>query len=284
MLQDKAFLIKPSLSRFTPYKFDRNMSAATAQVYGAESGSIRTTKRLVSCQEYKDIEKKDSEIRQFVYHHTRPWLDDGWRILATSMYFEVTEKLSKLFCDRETFVRAFVERWPEIKAEAAISLGEAYNSADFPDSVESKFSASLDFMPIPRIGDFRLENVSADDIARIEADTMVKIEEQFKPTDLWKRVYDSVERISERLHAYGSDETGKVVNKFHDTLIGNLRDLCDILPKLNISGDEALNAMHKRLEQELCFYDPAELRENEIARIDVASAADKILEEVKGWI
>lgn len=284
MLQDKALLVKPSLSRFTPYKFDRNMSNTTAQAYGAESGSIRTTKRLVNCAEYKDIEKKDTEIRQFVYHNTRPWLDDGWRILATEMYFDVTEKLSKLFCERESFVALFVEKWPEIKAEAASSLGEAYNGDDFPDNVASRFSASLDFMPIPRMGDFRLENVSADDVARIEADTLRKIDDQFKPTDLWKRVYDAVERISDRLHAYGTDGNGKVVNKFHDTLIGNLRDLCDVLPKLNVSDDEALNAMHRRLEQELCFYDPSELRENEIARVDVASAADRILEEVKGWI
>ena len=284
MLQDKAMLIRPSLSKFTPYKYDHNMSRDTARLYGADNDFVRTTKRLVSKSVFAGIEKMDSEIRQFVYHHTRPWFDEGWRILATALYFDVVDGIGTRFDKRQSLVDEFVSQWPSIKEQAKSALNGAYNEDDFPDNIASRFKADVTFMPIPRAGDFRAEGIDPQDIAKIEEDTLARIQEQFKSNDLWKRVFDSVQRISDRLHNYGTDSEGRVVNKFHDTLIGNLRDLTSILPKLNITNDESLSDMHKRLEQELCVFDAQDLRESEVIREDVAAKADRILADVAAFM
>ena len=48
---------------------------------------------------------------------------------------------------------------------------------------------------------------------------------------------------------------------FRDSLINNLCDLCDLLPKLNITGDKNLDNMRKEIEQQLCRYMPENLRQ-----------------------
>jgi hypothetical protein len=284
MIQDKAMLIRPTLSKFTPYKYDRNMSNQTAAIYGASTDYVRTSKRLVSKSVFSGIEKIDTEIRQFIYHNTRPWFDEGWRILATAMYFDVTDGLAERFAKREALVADFVAQWPEIKAEAQRALNDAYREEDFPEDVASRFHADVIFMPIPRTGDFRAEGLDPEDISKIEADTLARIQEQFNSNDLWRRVYDTVQHISERLHSYGTDASGKVINRFHDTLITNLRDLTAILPKLNITNDPDLADMHQVLEREICVWDAQTLRDHEIARVDVAAKADEILKQCAAYM
>jgi hypothetical protein len=65
--------------------------------------------------------------------------------------------------------------------------------------------------------------------------------------DLWERLHTVVSRMSERL----SDKD----KKFHDTLVGNISDLCCLLSKLNLTGDADLEAMRHKIEAKLTFQD-----------------------------
>ena len=73
-------------------------------------------------------------------------------------------------------------------------------------------------------------------------------------------------------------------NIFRDTLIGNLEDLCDLIPKMNIANDQAINALAAEAKAKLCSWAPATLRDDTKKRADVADEADKILTGMKGLI
>jgi hypothetical protein len=73
-------------------------------------------------------------------------------------------------------------------------------------------------------------------------------------------------------------------NVFRDTLITNLEDLCDLIPKMNIAGDPKINELADVAKKKLTKWDPAVLREVETIRKDVSKEAKKILKGMEGLI
>ena len=84
----------------------------------------------------------------------------------------------------------------------------------------------------------RVAKLASDDTDRVERDIRRHVEEQFHDAvgDLYRRLAEAVERVSERLN---EDENGKPL-VFRDTMISNIRDLVDVVPRLNIFGDDKL--------------------------------------------
>jgi hypothetical protein len=73
------------------------------------------------------------------------------------------------------------------------------------------------------------------------------------------------------------DEDG-VKNKFHDTLVSNAEDLCDLLRALNVTGDADLERARKKLQEALSGVTPKELRDELSTRLDVKRQVDVMLE------
>jgi hypothetical protein len=73
-------------------------------------------------------------------------------------------------------------------------------------------------------------------------------------------------------------------NVFRDTLIGNLNDLCDIIPKMNIAGDPKIDELAAEAKRTLCHWSPSEIREDTTIRSDVADEAEKLLGNMEGLI
>ena len=285
MLQDKAMLMRYQEKSYNPYKRDREMSATTAAAYNADADYISVTKRLVPKSDYAAIQSQMSKMRKMRDFYTRPW-DTGIRVMPTANFFDFSDEFSKANSELESLVAEFDQKWPVIRANVISALGDSYREGDIPESVVGRIGINVTYSPIPRAGDFRApENLDPEDVAKIEAQMLADFQERFKSTDLWQRVHSAVEHISERLHSYETDPiTGKANTRLYESVIGNLRDLVSVLPKLNISGDADLDNMHKRLEQELCYYDISVLKDNDIIRQDVASKADQILAEVSAFM
>jgi hypothetical protein len=288
MLQDKAMLFGIKLRTYNPHKRDREMSNIVAQAYQADKDYISTTKRLVPKSAYDAIQKIDTKIRAHVYDNTRPWLDDGIRVLPMSIYFEFCDELSNLLGQREQLVNEFCEQWPTTRQEVINALGGSYRDGDIPDNITDRFGVDKVFMPIPRAGDFRAEGLDPEDIAKIESETLQRIEEQFNSKDLWERIRRTLTTqsgpVGQRLRDYGTDDEGKVVNKFHDTLINNIKDLVKVLPKLNITNDPDVDEIAQQLKAEVCAYDPEVLRVDDQLRMSVADKADEILKRVSAFM
>jgi hypothetical protein len=49
---------------------------------------------------------------------------------------------------------------------------------------------------------------------------------------------------------------------------------------MNIMEDQGLNQLCKEVEQDLCKYDGDMLRDNEVARREIAASANSILERI----
>ena len=189
--------------------------------------------------------------------------------------------------DKAMLVRDFVANYPAHVEAERIRLNGMFRASDYPTQtqIEKKFSADVCVMPLPDSADFRV-SLSDSETARIQADIKTRTESAIAGAvqDIWTRVYETVSHLSDRLKAYEVTPEGKVKNPFRDSLVENLRDLVDLLPRLNLTGDSALSATCQELKSKLCTYEPDSLRENDRLRAEVAKDADSILAAMAGYV
>ena len=92
---------------------------------------------------------------------------------------------------------------------------------------------------------------------------------------VWERLHKVVSKVVEKL--------GNADAIFRDTLIGNVVDLCNILPDLNLEDDPQLEDLRKEVERSIGSLDPAMLREDPEGRKVIAADAKKILDKIGGY-
>jgi hypothetical protein len=115
--------------------------------------------------------------------------------------------------------------------------------------------------------------ISSDELERIQqsVEQRVKEAQSLAMNDLWKRVYEKVKHISDKLH------DPKAI--FRDSMIDNARDLCDLLPRLNFADDPQLEAMRLEIETKL-LKNPEILRLHPEIRRDTAAEAKAIMDKM----
>jgi len=277
-VEHKAMLVKLKISKWTARKLDKKTSERVAAESGIDPRRGSYYKTLVGGDTIESIKKKATEIRTYHYKMTLPWSDEGPRILSSELYFEYMEEMQRLRTEYDQLVEQFVREYPYAREEAKRMLGSLFDPEDYPstDEVASKFGVHLEVHPLPSGDDFRV-NLSEDEVQRIQRE----IEERTNATlqssmeEVYERVQKVVEAFEDRLQ-----EEGTI---FRDSLVNNARELVALLPKFNLTGDEKLNEMARRMEEQLCQYTPDQLRNNERARRDTYDAARNIKSDLLGF-
>lgn len=286
LLSQRAVLVRPTISVWRGEITDRAASAETASRYAAERGSIKTSKFLIPKEAIDPILSEAGSIRSFVRQETLPWRWDGVGLLPTENYFPFMEGWRSHTAAFNGAVGALLRRWSVHVAVGQRALGDLASEHDYPsaDEVAGRFNASLEVLPVPDADDFRAQVTEAEaEIIRESLADTAEAELRAAQTYLWEQMQEHVGHIVDRLSAYGRDEaTGKIVGRFHDTLIGNLRSLVHRLRRLNISNDPAIEAMRAQLEASLCRHEPSELREDDGLRASVHDEAARLMEQMQG--
>ena len=175
-------------------------------------------------------------------------------------------------------VNALLDNYPALVQEAKGLLGSLYNETDYPSASQISRKFDFDFFvdPLPDAGDFRV-TLQSDEVQAIQAQIKARVEaaQQTAMTDLWDRLKDVLGKVEERLS--DSEKT------FHDSLIGNVAELTDLIPRLNITGDRKLTRTVALIEDKIATLDPASLRSNPIERKDAAKDAKAILDLMAGY-
>ena len=91
--------------------------------------------------------------------------------------------------------------------------------------------------------------------------------------DIYRKITAMLERIVTTLD--------KKDAKFKNSLINNLKDLCEMIPVLNINDDPELERIRKTCTAQLTKASCDSLREDEQYRQQTADKAKKILESVR---
>lgn len=277
-LTETAMIANLSISQWTARKYDKGVSKKVEDEYNAHDAG-RFNKILVAKEAINEIQKVASETRIFHYANTLPWSDNGDRILPAMNFYDYSDGIRERHEKFDEVVHKFIQSYPELKEDAKIRLNGMFKELDYPnvEEIKTKFNYIISFSPVPDSKDFRV-SLKDDVIDKIkkEIDDRRTLLETNAMKDLWKRVYDTINHMIERL----KDEK----SIFRDSLISNVADICQLLPKLNIGNDENLIQMGKEIENKLLGVEPETLRKDKGTRKEICGTAEDILNKMKGYL
>ena len=270
-LISRAMLASLRISSWSARKYDRKITAETNEAHGASSDAGRYNKMLLpgDASSYKALTSHIAGVRVLHYAQTLAWSDDGWRLLPVANYQRYTDKLREAKHTYDSLLADFLADYPQLQQAARIKLNGMYRDEDYPSDVAGKYDFAIEYSPVPSGGDFRVELSQAEiDVIATRTESRVKSAFEDAHRDAVKRLYDCVSRIHERL--------AQPEAIFRDSLINNATELCDVLTRLNISGDVNLEALRKQTDS-LATVSPDTLRNDAVTRIQTANDAQGIL-------
>lgn len=278
-LSRKAVLVAVNISQWTARKLDRKVTKETNDRYHADEDAGRYNKLLVDSKHLKELQELVGKARTLHYKLTRPWADEGPRILPNVLFSKFSDEFRTLKRDFAEAADKFAAKYPDYVAERKVKLNGLFNEKDYPsaEEIRSKFHLDLTILPFPAAEDFRSdldEETVAEIKQKLTENTDNVLSGAMKHTA--KQITDVVGNLAKRLKEYEPGE-GK---KLYASLVDNVRELAELLPAFNLTSDPALDAITKRIQAELTVEDSAALKENEHARASVAQSADEIVAAV----
>ena len=285
-LNRDAMLVGLHITAWSGRLYDREASDHVAVHHDASTSAGRYNKRLLPKSALAPLNAVMSEARTRHYANTLPWDDKGSRLLTVANYERYTEIMDGL---RERVVRQrarFIEDYDHYVKQARIDLGKLFRIKEYPskDDLRDRFSISYRITSVPDADHF-IAKLASDDTERVRRDIERHIEEQLHSAvdDLYRRLAEAVERVSERLD---EDENGKAL-VFRDTMISNIRDLVDVVPRLNIFGDQRLAHLCEQVKDRIAGVEPDSIRPSKTfdpaARAQVKRDADALMEQFAGY-
>ena len=285
-LNRDAMLVGLHISAWSGRLYDREASDHVAVHHDASTSAGRYNKRLLPKAALAPLNAVMNESRTQHYAQSMPWDDKGSRLLTVANYDRYTEVMDGL---RERLVRQrarFIEDYDDYVEQARIDLGKLFRIEDYPskDELRDRFSIHYRITPVPDADHF-IARLASDDTERVKRDIERHIEEQLHDAvdDLYRRLAEAVERVSERLT---EDENGKPL-VFRDTMIANIRDLVDVVPRLNIFSDHRLAGLCEQVKDRIASVEPDSLRPSgafdPVVRAQVKQDADALMEQFAGY-
>lgn len=276
--QERAILVKLSMSRWNPWKNDKAVSQEVEQLYHAQKkGKYR--KPLLPEDE---IKKLNTPFNEAYAHHivvTVPWEDHGWRMLLSKEVFNYSEKMRAFESSCLKAAQHVFDNYDKFKELMKMYQNGLYKELDYPSLHElmRKFDFHVEFSPVPCGDDFRLD-IEKEEMVRLTKSVEDRVGRSVVAAmkDPWDRLHKVIKHISVTLK-----DTDK---HFKDTLISNAVSLVEVLPILNIAGDEKLEEMRREVEDSICTLHPDSLRSSNQLKEKTVKKADDLLDKMKGYL
>jgi len=273
-----AMLVDLHISVYSGRKQDKATQGevTTAKGSGSKKAASVYKNLFAECKELDALTKFQARARAEHYRLTLPWNDQGARLLPTASLLEYQQTMGRYRNEFERLVDAFLDKYDTLVAAAAFQLGTLFDRKEYLSraQVALRFRMESSFTPLPTAGDFRLDvesTVQRELIEQYERRLESKLAQANQ--DAWTRLHEALLRLSDRL-VIEEDGTKR---KFHDTLVSNAEELCELLEALNVTADPDLERARRKLLDAMTGVTPKELRTEDSTRIETKRKVDAIL-------
>lgn len=248
-----SMLVEFNASVWTARKLDRKVSdEVVASKSAGSKAAARVNKNLLAGRPELDvIQNHVTAVRNYVYDNTLPWSDSGLRLLPTIRFMAFNARMQDEENTYWDLCKAFVTVYPSLITAQAMALGDMFKREEYPapDTIAHKFGFSVNYMPVPTAGDFRVD-VGNDAQRELQDKLTALADERVSKAmdDVRLRIKGHLERMVDRL---GVDVVAGDAKprRFHDSMIEGGFELCDLVKGLNVVGDTDLEAARASLEQ-----------------------------------
>jgi hypothetical protein len=243
MIQDTAIVVTATIGKWTARKFDKKVTDETNAAQGASDDAGRYNKRLASKECLDPFVKMEGEARKYLYKHTIPWGNNSQYLLNAASIMEFKQEMFKFQQKYMALVPALLDQWDDILKQAERDLNGMFNPADYPTrtELEGKFVFKVNYEPVPT-------NHWAVGLTQEEKDYLTKsMEREFETRQqeavrsIWERIKEQLLHMKDRLTATRQTKSGdEKPAKLYDSLFGNMKELVEVLPSINIMNDPSI--------------------------------------------
>lgn len=274
-LSEKAMLVHLRIGQFTGQRKDKQITDEVILVKKAEPDAGAWWTTCVSKLDLAQVNETGRRLRRIHHELTLPWMDGGLRILPSARFMEYTKKMRQYGGEYNEAIEAL--DWESIKRRAKKRLGKITNhQLPTASAVKAQMQYELQIFPIPTASDFRVQ-MNNDEVDTIKQDIAKSVESMTEKamSSVWEKLTELIGKVEATM-----GQSGK---KFKNSLIGNLRDFCELIPKLNLTDDNSLEELRKVAVSKLAHLRPDALREDNAARKKAHKSAKEIMEKIKGY-
>lgn len=272
-LKTNALLIAVNISQWAGRKLDRRATNTVEVTHATQERVGNFTKKLLpGAQELEAIQASANAIRKYFYENTLPWAADGARIISSQNYLPFTTEFRARKQAFDSHVGNFLSQYPTLRENAKQKLGDLFSEAEYPeaDQLARKFTCEIMVMPIPDVSDFRVEISDAE--KQVFLDSMARVEKEAL-AECYSRLFSVVSKAAERL----KDPEAR----FKESLIGNITELIDLLPRLNPIDDPTLNSLRAEVSQVINKVSAESVRASETTRSETAQKLSDIADKME---
>lgn len=229
-------------SLFQWSKQDKTAASNAADSDAAQVDRYTLYIRMIPKEDRLEPQQILSEARRFIdFPKGIKWDKNGNSAIKN---VELEGVLGDLEVFRQKFydaVQKLVDKLPELETKARHDLNGAFDRLGFPTAqeVKSRYSFDIRVGVAPSPNDIRCQGVSAKAKAHIEA--AVRKDQDNKLADLHKQVVGALDASLSRVVNNLTDFSEGKIARFEDSLVTNLAELVEALPRLNIAGDRAVD-------------------------------------------
>lgn len=274
-LKNKALIVNFNASQWTARKLDKAITNEVHTSHAASQDAGRYNKLLFAKDKTEPISKIVNAARTYHYECTLPWGDNGERLLTSAIYLDYVGKMSEFKNDFQDAVNHFLDNYDVFMVAERVRLNGMFKESDYPrkNEIREKFDFRTTFMPVPdsdiRVG---LDDSEVDTLKiQIEAEINNRLSNAV--SNVWERIKTQLSNMRDKL----SDE--KAI--FRDSLFQNLKDLIEILPALNVTGD--VNIARVCADMQGLIEDPNAIRSNPALRAGKAEEVERVMNKFKGF-
>jgi hypothetical protein len=226
----------------------------------------------------RTLKEFQTEWKTALNHYARYPYAAGMKLLPASLVEEFVA-VNKTYKDKESGVFADWQNneYTQWSVSAPERMGSLYDPSDFPSAVDcyNRFRCDVTVVPLAEAEQWQRIAVISPSLASTMANQQNENTERVTReahAKLWADVMKPIQNIVDQL---SKDKT-----KIHDSLVGNVIAITDLIPAYNeIHKDSNLSAAAAAIKAELCKIDPEDLRKSAEAKADALNKAKGIIQE-----
>ncbi len=281
-LAERAVLMRMSAGMPGKNRKDRKLSESVKSEHGLGQKSGAWVKTRFPDWALECIEKVVTKAREYHAAVTLPF-DSGIGILPAPLIMEYGDRMRQFAGEFWNLAAShFRAKYPEMVEWAKTAHNGTFDASDYPDieEVMQCFYFKTEPLPVPDAAHFEgtvksLLGVDTEGVTMRVADAM-----QEAQRELMRRLIEPVKAMAVKLSE--APKEGKECPTFRDTLVGNLKAIAELAPKLNIAGDPVIDSFVKEIAK-IAIIHPDNLRKSATARQAVATDAAVILKKLEGY-
>lgn len=276
-LNEKSLIVSLNVSQWSARKHDKSITSEVEQTHNAKDAG-RFNKLLIAKEKIEPVQQIVSKARKFHAKNTLAWNDSGERLLPSDNYFTYMEQANQIKKEFEGAVQHFISGYEQYIQEAEGRLGTMFRSSDYPSrtEIEQKFAFKVTALPVPTT-DFRVTNLGSEELEQLKSAATTELSERLNGAvkDIWNRIKEQLVRMRDIL-SKESKET-----RITESLFGNLKELVDILPRLNVTEDENITAICEEMKS--LITDTEAVRNNPELRTSKAQEVEAVMDRFKSF-